>query len=172
MRRLLAVTIPARFAFIAGCGSEGELPKAKSYLENYMFETHEQARVRQPFIVLEEGARRWAYISQTTNDEWFFVTYETLGEEGSSQQQFMISKVEYLLDLASRDSIGQFIHEVQLVSPPWLNEKRKWLMEPLSAIYTVDERVCYQVVDGQIYPSKFLGQPRDLLWSMEPRADE
>lgn len=137
-----------------------------------MFETHEQARVKNPFFVLEEGARRWAYISQTTNDEWFYVTYETTGEEGSSQQQFMISKVQFLLDLASRDTHAQFINEVQLVSPPWLNQKGKWLMEPIREIQKVDERVCYQLMDGQVYPSALLGQNRDPLWSKRAKGNE
>jgi hypothetical protein len=137
-----------------------------------MFETHEQARVRHPFFVLEEGARRWAYISQTSNDEWFFVTYETVGQEGSSQQQFMISKVQFLLDLASRDTPEQFIHEVQLVSPPWLNQKGNWLMEPVREIQTVDERVCYELMDGQVYPSTLLGQTRETLWSKRAMGDE
>ncbi|UUT22938.1 hypothetical protein [Pseudomonas sp. T8] len=137
-----------------------------------MFETHEQARVQNPFFVLEEGARRWKYISQTSNDEWFFVTYEVAGEEGSSQQQFMISKVQFLLDLASRDTPGQFIHEVQLVSPPWLNQKGKWLMEPIREIQEVDERVCYELMDGQVYPSKLLGQTRVPLWSKRAMGNE
>ncbi|KZN15896.1 MULTISPECIES: hypothetical protein [Pseudomonas] len=137
-----------------------------------MFETHEQARVRHPFFVLEEGARRWAYISQTSNDEWFFVTYATVGQAGSSQQQFMISKVQFLLDLASRDTPEQFIHEVQLVSPPWLNQKGNWLMEPVREIQTVDERVCYELMDGQVYPSTLLGQTRETLWSKRAMGDE
>lgn len=137
-----------------------------------MFETHEQARVRNPLFVLEEGARRWAYISQTANDEWFYVTYEVAGEEGSSQQQFMISKLQYLLDLASRDTPEQFIREVQLVSPPWLNQKGKWLMEPIREVQEADERVCYELMDGQVYPSKMLGRIRVPLWSKRAMGNE
>jgi hypothetical protein len=137
-----------------------------------MFETHEQARVKNPFFVLEEGARRWAYISQTSNDEWFYVTYEVAGEEGSSQQQFMISKVQFLLDLASKDTPEQFIHEVQLVSPPWLNQKGNWLMEPIREIQEADERVCYELMDGQVYPSALLSQTREPLWSKRAMGNE
>lgn len=137
-----------------------------------MFETHEQARMEIPFFVLEEGARRWKYISQTANDEWFYVTYQTAGEEGSSQQQFMISKVPFLLDLASKDTPGQFINEVQLVSPPWLNLKGKWLMEPIREIQEADERVCYELMDGQVYPAKLLGQTRVALWSKRAMGNE
>lgn len=137
-----------------------------------MFETHEQARIRHPFFVLEEGARRWAYISQTKNDEWFFVTHETLGQAGSSQQQFMISKVQFLLGLASKDTPEQFVREVQLVSPPWLNERGNWLMEPIREIQAVAERIRYKLMDGQVYPSSLLGQPHETLWSRKGMDSE
>lgn len=88
-----------------------------------MFETHAQARLQNPFFVLEEGAQRWAYISLTSNDEWYFVTYETVDQQISSQQQFMDSTVRSLLASSFRDGPEQFIHQVQLVSPPWLNSK-------------------------------------------------
>jgi len=137
-----------------------------------MFETHERARVRHPFFVLEEGASRWAYISQTANDEWFFVTYETVGQTGISQQQFMIAEVQFLLDLASRDTPEQFVHEVQLVSPPWLNKKGNWLMEPVREIQKVGDRWCYELMDGQVYPSTLHGQSCDSLWSKDARTNE
>ncbi|MHC8322448.1 hypothetical protein ACYZT4_17450 [Pseudomonas sp. GB2N2] len=137
-----------------------------------MFETHEQARVENPFFVLEEGTRRWKYVSQTSNDEWFFVTYEVAGEEGSSQQQFLISKVQFLLGLVSRDGPDQFVREVQLVSPPWLNQKGRWLMEPIREIQTVGELFCYELMGGQVYPSKMQGKSRDPVWSKEARTNE
>lgn len=43
-------------------------------------------------------------------------------------------------------------------------------MDPLCAIYALDERVvCYELVDGEIYPSELSGQSRELLWSKELR---
>ena len=137
-----------------------------------MFETHTRARLQSPFIVLEEGAQRWAYVSQTANDEWFFVTYETVDQQISSQQQFMISRIQFFLGLAARDTPEQFIRQVQLVSPPWLNQTGAWLMEPLSAIGKVDERVCYELIDGRVYPSRLAGLSRDPVWSQQAMGDE
>lgn len=137
-----------------------------------MFETYAQARLQNPFFVLEEGAQRSAFISLTPSDEWFFVTYETVDEKISSQQQFMVSTVRSLLALSFRDGPEQFIHQVQVVTPPWLNSKGGWSMDPLCAIYAVDERVvCYELVNGEIYPSELREQSRELLWSKESRTN-
>ena len=130
-----------------------------------MFETHDGARLQSPYFVLEEGAHRWAYVSQTSNDEWFFVTYETVEREVPSQQQFMIPTTRFLLELAGKDGPDQFIYEIQLVSPPWLNEKGRWLMEPIRSIRTADERVYYELMDGQIYPPELLDHAGRTLWS-------
>lgn len=136
-----------------------------------MFETHAQARLQNPFFVLEEGAQRSAYISLTSSDEWFFVTYETVDEKISSQQQFMVTTVRSLLALSFRDGPEQFIHQVQLVTLPWLNSKGG-AMNPLCAIYAVDERVvCYELVNGEIYASELREQSRELLWSKESRTN-
>jgi hypothetical protein len=137
-----------------------------------MFETHAQARLQNPLLALEEGTQRWAYISQTANHEWFFLTYETFDGEVSSQQQFMIPAVRHLLGLAYRDTPEEFIREIQLVSPPWLNEKCRWLMEPIRAIHSVGEQYCYELMDGQIYPSSLLRHPRETLWSKVDRVNE
>lgn len=137
-----------------------------------MFETYEQARLKNPLFVLEEGTHRWAYVSQTSNHEWFFVTYQTVDQDVSSQQQFMVPAAHYLLGLASRDTPEEFIEEIQLVSPPWLNEKGRWLMEPIRAIQSVDQRFCYELMDGQVYPSELLGQPANTLWSRDAKANE
>lgn len=123
-------------------------------------------------FVLEEGTHRWAYIAQTTNSEWFFVTYETVGDGVSSQQQFLIPTVPVLLGLAARDTSEKYIQGIQLVSPPWLNEKNGWLMEPIQAIHRVGERICYELVDGQMYPSELLGHPSDTQWTKGASADE
>lgn len=130
-----------------------------------MFETHDRARLHNPHFVLEEGAHRWAYVSQATNREWFFVTYETVEQGISSQQQFMIPTARFLLELAKKDRPEQFIYEIQLVSPPWLNEKGSWLMEPIRSIREADDRVFYELMDGQIYPPEFVGEVSQILWS-------
>lgn len=130
-----------------------------------MFETHEPARLPpNPFFALEEGAHQWAYVSQTSNHEWFFVTYETSDEENTHSQQFLIPIPQYVLGFASRDTPNAFIKEIQLVSPPWLNEAEIWLMEPIRAILKIGERFCYELTDGRFYPSDISTELAEKLW--------
>ena len=137
-----------------------------------MFETHERARLDTPLFVMEEGLHRWAYVAQTSNDEWFFVTYETVVDGEASQQQFLIPDVSFLLGLAAKDAPEMFIRRVQLVSPPWLNNSEGWLMEPIQAIHRVVESFGYELMSGRMYPSELSGQPSDVVWSKGTGADE
>jgi hypothetical protein len=137
-----------------------------------MFETHERARLRTPLFVLEEGLHRWAYVAQTSNHEWFFVTCVTVVDGLSSQQQFLIPDVAFLLGLAAKDTPEMFIQRIQLVSPPWLNHGEGWLMEPIKAIHTLGDGFGYELMNGQMYPSELSGQPGDVVWPMNAAADE
>jgi len=134
------------------------------YESNAMFETHDHAELPS-FFQLDEGARSWGYIAQTSNQEWFYVTYETSDAETRWLRQFMIPMPQFVLGFASRDVPEAFICEIQLVSPPWLNAKGSWLMEPMQAIHKVGERFCYELADGRIYPIELAGLARQTLWS-------
>lgn len=127
-----------------------------------MFETNDRARVPSLFAT-EKGAHRWAYVAQSTNDEWFYVTHELSGREGRLHQ-FMVPNAAYLLGFASSDSAESYIKEIQLVSPPWMNEQGRWLMEPLAAIRVVGKRFSYELVDGRTYPVELTGKPGKLAW--------
>jgi len=137
-----------------------------------MFETHEKARLATPFFVFEEGVRRWAYVILTSNDEWFFVTYETVVDGVSSQQQYFIPNALFLSGLSAKDNSVKFIRRVQLVSPPSLNQKGRWMMEPIQAIHRVGERYGYELMGGQTYPSELSGQLGNTIWFSDATEDE
>ncbi|MBC3475621.1 hypothetical protein [Pseudomonas taiwanensis] len=132
-----------------------------------MFETNDQARLQPSiYFVPEEGTHRWAYISQTSNHEWFYVTYETTDdEEVVSLQQLMVPIAPYLLGLATRDAPDAFIRSIQLVSPPWMNGSGSWLMEDLKEIRSVGPKYLYELSDGKIYPKEFVNASAKTLWS-------
>lgn len=131
-----------------------------------MFETNDQGRLP-PNLAFppEAGTHRWAYIAQTSNHEWFFATHETVDEEGGrQQQQFMIPLTPYLLGFAARDTSEAFISQIQLVSPPWLNESSSWLMEAIREIRLVGRQFCYVMENGKCYPSKLMSRLGKVVW--------
>lgn len=130
-----------------------------------MFETNDQARL--DHLLQTNGTHRWAYIAQTSNHEWFFVTHEYQQEEDPEawcQQQFMVPVVPYLLGLASTDTSEAFVREIQLVSPPWLNESDSWLMEHIESIRRIGNTYCYELTGGRVYPTEY----RDRLNEAKP----
>lgn len=137
-----------------------------------MFETNDQGKLHDsPFFPPQPGSHRWAYVAQTSKNEWFFVTYEALQDDALWSQQLLIPGPEYLLGLATRGSAAEAIKEVQLVSPPWLNDSGRWLMEPLKEIRVCGKRFCYRLQDGGFYPQELLGETSKVMW-LAPEGNE
>lgn len=123
-----------------------------------MFETYEAARL--PVLPsFEQNTTRWAFIAQSANCEWFYVTHRYF-QDGDPDcvcaQQFLIPNVIVLMSLVQSDSDSAFVSGVQLVSPGWLNGTDEWRMEALTKlIATPGEEGCkysYEVAGGSTYP--------------------
>ncbi|WP_409260059.1 MULTISPECIES: hypothetical protein [unclassified Pseudomonas] len=95
------------------------------------------------------------------------VAYEVVQEGAKHSQQLLMPSAEYVLGLASRDGDDETIKEIQLVSPPWLNESGRWLMEPLKRIRLAGQRFCYELGDGKFYPAGFLNEPSKIMWQVK-----
>ncbi|AUF95790.1 hypothetical protein CXQ80_08030 [Pseudomonas sp. 02C 26] len=133
-----------------------------------MFETNDVGRLDEsPFFPPQPGAHRWAYVAMTASHEWFFVTYEVVQDDAVHAQQLLIPGASYFLSLASRSSSDEVIREVQLVSPPWLNQSANWKMEPLRRLHIVGRRFCYELRNNGFYPSELAGQSSKVMWQYE-----
>jgi hypothetical protein len=140
-----------------------------------MFETYEAARL--PMLPsFEQSTTRWAFIAQSANREWFYVTH-TYFQDGDPEyvcaQQFFIPDVIGLMSLVESDSDAAFVSEVQLVSPGWLNGTDGWRMETLAKLIAVpsEERstYSYEVASGNIYPLTHADAPQNAgktIWPM------
>jgi len=139
-----------------------------------MFETHDHALLAPDlFFAPPAGVHRWAYVAQTQNHEWFFATHETTDDEGNKHhQQFMIPRAQYLLGLASRDTSEASVRQIQLVSPPWLNEGGDWLMEPLREIRLIGRKFCYLLENGNCYPAGLASISGRVVWPKVGSGDE
>lgn len=123
-----------------------------------MFETYEAARL--PMLPsFEQNTTRWAFIAQSANREWFYVTHQYF-QDGDPDcvcaQQYLIPDVIGLMSLVQADSNIAFVSGVQLVSPGWLNGTDGWRMEPLSKLFAIPgeegSSYSYEVASGCIYP--------------------
>lgn len=143
-----------------------KVPHPGHHRVNNMFETNDQARLQPSiYFVPEEGTHQWAYISQTQNNEWFYVTHETVDEDVVCRQQLMIPIAPYVLALATRDAPEAFIRSIQLVSPPWLNGSDTWLMEEVKEIRLIGPKYIYELTDGRVYPSELSEISAKAMWS-------
>ncbi|WP_415760654.1 hypothetical protein [Pseudomonas sp. LT1P18] len=123
-----------------------------------MFETYEAARL--PALPsFERDTTRWAFIAQSANREWFYVTHQYFQDgdpEYVCSQQFMIPDVIGLMSLVKSNTDVAFVSAVQLVSPGWLNGSEEWRMEPLIRLIALPDeessRFAYKVAGGGIYP--------------------
>lgn len=133
-----------------------------------MFETNDRGRIPDsPFFPPQEGSHRWAYVAQTSSSEWFMVAYEVVKDGEKHSQQLLMPSAKYVLGLASREGDDEAIKEIQLVSPPWLNESGRWLMEPLKKIHLAGRQFCYELGDGRFYPSVFSNESSKIMWQMK-----
>ncbi|WP_160105673.1 hypothetical protein [Pseudomonas izuensis] len=122
-----------------------------------MFETYEAAKLpRLPSF--EQNTTRWAFIAQTENREWFYVTHQYFQEgdpEHVCAQQFLIPDVIGLLSLMRSNSDTAFVSGVQLVSPGWMNGTDQWRMETLSKLIGIPSeegsKYLYEVASGSTY---------------------
>lgn len=122
-----------------------------------MFETHDQARLPSS-IFIDEKTHRWAYVAQTSNDPWFYITHELLQDgdpDTPYRQQYFIPTPQHLLGLISTDTDIAYVASVLLVTPPWLNESGTWLMEPLARVRHIGGTYCYDLEDGRTYPTAY-----------------
>ncbi|MCY1391637.1 hypothetical protein D9M71_64850 [compost metagenome] len=104
-----------------------------------MFETYPVAQLPETPGFKSETTR-WAYIAQSRNAEWFYVTHE-YHQAGDSQhpcrQQFLIPAVPFLMGLIRSDTPEARVVAIKLVSPPWLNDQGDWKMEQLERLCVV-----------------------------------
>ncbi|VXD03986.1 conserved hypothetical protein [Pseudomonas sp. 9AZ] len=104
-----------------------------------MFETYPDAQLAAP-LGFQLETTRWAYIAQSNNSEWFYVTHEYLQEgdpEYPCRQQLLIPAVPYLMGLIQSDTPEAKVVSIKLVSPPWLNNQGDWRMEKLEQLCAV-----------------------------------
>lgn len=95
-----------------------------------MFRTHKHAEIPISALFGDE-ARLWSYVEHGLHRPWFYVTLTERHDELTLRNMLMASDVRILESLLSKQHRDMKIEAVQLVSPSYINESSRWMMEPL-----------------------------------------
>lgn len=120
-----------------------------------MFKTHESMGV--PLMkIFSSKHSYWTMIERDAKTSWFYVTMRFRVEGILVNRIFMPDTVQLLLQLLEGDSEELFVQEIQIVTPAKVNQRGRWLMEPLSKVELAlggddDEIFIYTTEDGRVY---------------------
>lgn len=110
-----------------------------------MFTTPPSAEVPLPGI-FRDGFRQWR-VSLHSNFPWLHVTLTTVGtdELGDRSDYMMVDDPHTLSHVISGLEADQRIHDVQVVTPPWLNMAKVWRMDPVDSLSIAKHEEGYDV---------------------------
>lgn len=108
---------------------------------------------------LEPDLQLWSCVEQIIPLPWFYLTVLKSGGDSSSRHMLMISDVLTLEELSLVGSSSVVIESILLATPPAMNGKERWRMEPLMEIAYVPKSKStarhyrYKVEEGAVYTS-------------------
>lgn len=102
-----------------------------------MFRTHKHAEIPISALFGDE-VRLWSYVEHGLHQPWFYVTLTERHEELALRNMLMVSDVSTLESLVSEQHRDMKIDAIQLVSPCYMNESCRWMMEPLLELSQVN----------------------------------
>lgn len=99
----------------------------------------------------------WRYVEQELMYPWFYLQVVRVGSSETGTSMLMVQHAKDLGEIVKCETPSWWLEQVQLVSPPHMNGKGQWLMEPLHKI-TIHESPslgglceCFEVADGSRY---------------------
>lgn len=128
-----------------------------------MFQTADCYRNSAFSSIAGDGQHIWTTVSLPLNRPWFFVTCNTMTNQGLFTNSIMISSIAQVLELTSLDGDNVKLGDVHLVSPGWVNRTATWKMDRLQAVWEglhpLGIRVqIFSLTDGRCY----LDTPKDI----------
>lgn len=120
-----------------------------------MFKTHVSSH-HDLQAVFGPGHHHWRLIEREIATPWLHATRTIIEGDVEYTQSVMPSDLQTFLSIANEKAPGARVSEPQLMSPPWMNEAGRWLLEPIRQIdiaETHDNGVVhiYRMEGGRIY---------------------
>lgn len=121
-----------------------------------------------------EGVSQWHSVSRLLKTHWYHVTVRAEENGRSSELAFMVDGEQKLQGMLIAQDSQISITDIQVVTPPYMNAKGTWHMEPLAKVTIgVDSDGCeaclLEVESGAVYHNSHRPEFHpDLLTNLRP----
>lgn len=121
-----------------------------------MFRTYRHAELPGNALFGDE-IQRWSYIEHCLHRPWFYVTVAEQCEGITLRNMLMLPDEQTLESLVEQQNGKLHIESIQLVSPAYINQSNKWLMETLIDLKLISSTkprhytYLYHVEGGKMY---------------------
>lgn len=121
-----------------------------------------------------EGVSQWHSVSRLLKTHWYHVTVRAEENGRSTELAFMVDGEQKLQGMLIAQDSQISITDIQVVTPPYMNAKGTWHMEPLAKVTIgVDSDGCeaclLEVESGAVYHNSHRpGFRLDLLTNLRP----
>lgn len=105
----------------------------------------------------EPDQRVWSFVEQELLLPWLYLQVARRSGRESYASMLMMYHVHELKQFIDAQSNRVWVEQVQLVTPPHMNGRSTWIMEPLSMAGIVfdprsgDHFVAYKIENGSVY---------------------
>lgn len=117
-----------------------------------MFRSHETVAEGTPNI-FGDGYSNWRMFERHLAHPWYHVALEERLDGKAWPRTMMISDVDMLEEILSQQTSEFVITQIQVVTPGWMNNAGKWVMEELSGLLvgydSTGRRVCLHNIDDE-----------------------
>jgi hypothetical protein len=122
-----------------------------------MFTTYRTAE-----IFLHDGqeaaaTQLWSFVEQEITYPWFYLQVIRQHQSDAFRTMLMLPHAQDLQRVIREQSSFQWVEQVQLVTPPYVNGRSNWIMEPLEELSLLRHResggrdFLYRVSSGEGY---------------------
>ncbi|MEE4104528.1 hypothetical protein V2I78_10595 [Pseudomonas viridiflava] len=120
-----------------------------------MFRTEDSDAIGVPGL-FGEGLMHWQGVSRVLRSHWYHLTVRITEQGRSTEFTRMIEGERRLQQMLVQQSQGEVIVDVQVVSPPWMNNCDGWGMDRVVKVTIGDDNNDFEVsvievVSGSVY---------------------
>jgi len=106
-----------------------------------VFKTNRNAELLPGFSKSPNGVQFWSYVEQEVSWPWFYLQIVEDDGEEAFRSMLMVPTTPLLEQVLAAQTNYVWLEQALLVTPDYMNQKGRWLMEPLLEVSSIrDER--------------------------------